>query len=200
MRPTRYGNRIKTLINEELNHIICEIFNTLLPTEYSRFNRTVDGYKTIVYRFKTKSNSSYDLEFFITYVNSNDIMDDGSYLYEHIKQLKPDMTYKSIDIGFTLSDRVDSDDEISVDVYNLDTNKNESIEVMSRIGYLINEFRKEHNNINIFVIGRNTKNEKLNMYKKTFSNIFSNDFNMIEGEHYGYSEGALYFIKTNIYI
>lgn len=195
MRPTRYGSRIKNIINEVFNNYILEIFDSEISTEYKKIDSKVDIFKTTVYRFKTKSNTLYDLEFIHTKVMGDDIMDDDSKLYQHIKNGDIDKTFNSIDLAFTLTDRIINNDNISHEEYIENTFKNETIELIARINYLIKEFIKNNPNKNIFVVGKNTTISKLAIYKKLFNNIFSNDFKFTEGEHYGYREGALYFIK-----
>lgn len=199
MRQIQYSKRIKSLIKEQFDKIISEVIERELITKYVIIKRKIDVYDAIVYRFNSNSNTSYDLEFILSDVRGKDIMDDGLKLYQHILDMKPNEIYDSVDIGFTLTDRVISNDDINHEEYIKDSNLNESIEVLSRIQYLVKEFMRNNDNINVFVIGKNTKNSKLILYKKMYSNIFKNDFIMIEGNHYGYNEGALYFIKKDIF-
>ena len=108
----------------------------------------------------------------------------------------------SVDIGFTLTSRMQNDNDNNYErnsiSYSQKTNKHESIELMSRISYLINEFIEIVPKIKIYVIGRNTKDFKLMIYKKMFNNLFGDKFIMVEGQSIGYEEGAMYFINKNI--
>jgi hypothetical protein len=198
MRPIRYSNRIKSLIKEEFDKIICEIFDKEISTKFEIIKSIKYSFNVITYRFNTNSNTSYDLEFFYTDVRGKETMSNNTLLYQHIIDMKPNETYNSVDLAITLTERIRNDDT-HLDNYTTDTNKNESIEVMGRIQYLVKEFIKNNPDINIYIIGKSTKEGKLNMYKKLFTNIFSNDFIMIEGNHWGYDKGAIYFINNKIY-
>ena len=195
MRPIMFSNRIKAIINEEFNMFINEIFDKEISTEYTELHTKIDIFDATVYRFQTNSNTSYDLEFIYNYVLGRDEMGDGSKLYQHINNLKPNETYDSVDIAFTLTERVRDNNEIDDIIYGAESKKNEPIELMGRIQYLIKEFIKTNDDIKIFVIGKNTKNGKLSMYMKLFDNIFSANFFTIEGNHHGYLEGAIYFMN-----
>lgn len=198
MRPIMFSNRIEAIINEEFNMFINEIFDKEISTEYTELHTKIDIFDATVYRFQTNSNTSYDLEFIYNYVLGRDKLEDGSKLYQHINNLKPNETYDSVDIAFTLTERVKDNNDIDDIIYGAESKKNEPIELMGRIQYLIKEFIKTNNNINVFVIGKNTKSGKLSMYMKLFDNIFSTNFNTIEGNHHGYMEGAIYFINKNV--
>ncbi len=207
MRPEYYSKRLSSLIKEEFDKVISdinEIFDTPLQTDYITIERTINGFNTKTNRFKTLSGESYDLEFIDTSVSPKIKLDNGSTLCD-ILNINCNYFIGSIDIGFTLTsrtlkydDNVDVDDEIENDEYSTNTNKNESIEVMKRISYLVKEFINENSNINIYAIGRNTHETKLLIYKKLFENIFKEDFILTEGISTGYKEGALYFINKKI--
>jgi len=200
MRPIIYSKRIKSLIKEEFDKIITEVFDKEVPTEYIILKTKIDVFDAITYRFKSNSNTSYDLEFLFTYVRGREIMDDKSLLYQHIKDLKSNETLDSIDIAFTLSKRVEGGKYITHDDYTKNSELNEPIEVMGRIQFLIKEFIRNNEQIKIYVVGRNTQSGKLSIYKKLFNNIFSNQSTLIEGNHFGYLEGAMYFINKKIFV
>jgi hypothetical protein len=199
MRPTRYSTRIESLIRnvviESVNNI-DEIFDRKIETNYNQFKKRVDNFDTTVYRFLTKSGTSYDLEFFNTETRTNETLDDGRKLYDVIKNQKPNTVIESVDIGFTLSDV--ADDVYDHQEYTKNTNKYEHIELMGRLSYLVTEFIKNNSNVLIYVVGKNTSIRKLNIYVEMFKNIFSNDFIMVEGTSQGYFEGAIYFINKKI--
>jgi len=200
MIPILYTKRIKSLIKEELNRLIVEVFEGELNTNYQELSQKYDTYNVITYRFETNSKTSYDLEFIFNYVLGNEKMSDGSELYTHILNMKRTDYMESIDIGFTLSDRINNFglDSIEANEFTKNSNKNEPIELMGRISYLIKMFINSNENINIFIVGKNTDRSKLKIYRTIFKNIFSNNFILLEGEHHGYNDGALYFIKKTI--
>lgn len=191
-----YSKFLKSLIKEELDLFVNEMFDSKIVTKYGAFNDTYDHFPLRTYRFKTNSGNSYDLDFFYTYVTPYRIkLDDGKFLSDYVID-KNDLD--TIDIGFTISEIDKKDDSISPEDYIKDTNRGEQIEVMGRIAYLVDEFIKNNPNINAFVIGRNTKSTKLKIYKEIFKNIFKEKFIMLEGQNFGYKEGAIYFINKNI--
>jgi len=198
MRPSYYSKRIESLIKEEFDKLLPsldEIFDSETNTKYEILNKYLSGFFVTTYRFSTNSGTSYDLEFFHGVLNRKTRLDDKTEIDDHIK-----IKYiETCDIGFTLSSVIDKHgDNIEDDIYNQNTNKNEGIELFSRISFLIKEFIKNNSKIKIFVVGRNTHSIKLKSYRLMYGNIFKNEFTLFEGESVGYSEGALYFIKNSI--
>lgn len=200
MRPTYYSKRIVSLIKEEIDLIfknIDEIFDTKLETKYEIINKRIPGYSLTVYRFKTNTNTQYDLEFIKTNIDLNTLLNNNIPISK-ILNINNAPTIRSIDIGFTLTERVENDNDVQNSEYVKNTNKHETIELMSRITYLVNKFINDNQDIYIYVVGKNTDESKLNIYRKMFSNIFNNDYKMFEGESMGYEEGAIYFINNKI--
>ena len=198
MRPSYYSKRIESLIKEEFDKLLPsldEIFDSETNTKYEILNKYLSGFFVTTYRFSTNSNTSYDLEFFHDVLNGRTRLDNKTEIGNHLK-----IKYvETCDIGFTLTSTIiNHNDDVEDDVYNQNTNKNEGIELFSRISFLIKEFIKNNPKIKIFVVGRNTHSIKLKSYRLMYSNIFKNEFTLFEGESVGYSEGALYFIKNSI--
>lgn len=202
MRLTKIRNRRKTnlvvertiLINNIIKNVLGESFESEIPTEYKeiRLGKTILGY-----RFITNSGNSYDLEFIFNYMLKEQIDDE---IYENIPNY-----YKSehgavltVDLAFVPSE-INIEDRDNQEIYNRDTNRDEVFELMGRISFLVKDFIKNNRNINVFIIGKNTKEMKLSIYKKMYENIFSNNFMKMEGYNDNYpSEGSFYFIKKTL--
>jgi hypothetical protein len=201
MRPKKISERIKSLINEEVYKFLNdlnEMFNSDIETECEVLKKNISGVKAVVYRFKTNSGTKYDLEFIITSTPADTVLDDGTLICDILKNSDCEEIYWSIDIGFTLTERLKNKNDITDDAYVENTNKNETIELMGRITNLIKKFVESTPKINIYCVGRDTHNTKLKMYKNMYINIFTNYFKMFEGESSGYDDGAFYFIKHSI--
>lgn len=196
MRPEPYSKHIKSLIKKEFDKLINEIFDSKIKTDYETIKKTFDGFNVEAYRFESKNHNQYDLEFLFNVQLTDFRLDNGEifseYLNSNIKY------FETVDIAFTLSERIKNDDNIEHKEYTRNTEYNEQLDVLGRIVYLVDVFINEHPEINVYVIGRNTHKTKINAYKKMFSNIFSSQFIMFEGESIGYSEGAIYFINEKI--
>jgi len=202
MRITKIRNRRVTklvtertvLINKIIRGVLGESFESEIPTDYEevKLDRTILGY-----RFNTNSGNSYDLEFIFNYMLKEGIDDE---VYENIPSY-----YKSehgavltVDLAFVPSE-INMDDRENQELYKRETNRDEVFELMGRLAYLVKEFIKNNLNINVFVIGKNTKEMKLSIYKKMYENIFSNDFMKTEGYNDNYpNEGSFYFIKKTL--
>ena len=202
MRITKIRNRRVTklvtertvLINKIIRGVLGESFESEIPTDYEevKLDRTILGY-----RFNTNSGNSYDLEFIFNYMLKEGIDDE---VYENIPSY-----YKSehgavltVDLAFVPSE-INMDDRENQELYKRETNRDEVFELMGRLVYLVKEFIKNNLNINVFVIGKNTKEMKLSIYKKMYENIFSNDFMKTEGYNDNYpNEGSFYFIKKTL--
>ena len=89
------------------------------------------------------------------------------------------------------------DDRDNHELYTKEINRGETFELMGRISYLINRYIKNNPDNKVYVIGKNTKETKLNMYNNMFSNLFNHDYFKLEGDNYGYDEGSYYFIKKD---
>lgn len=183
------------LINEELNNYLNELFDHPLKTEYDVINRRVEDWDVVTFRFKTNSETQYDIEFMETETFIYNKLNNGKKLKDYINlNHVVDDFINTVDISFTLTDRVLNDPNITNDEYTKETNKNEQLELFNRITYLIKTYINEYVT-EIFVIGKDTKPSKLKIYKKLYQNIFSNDYMFFEGDNEGYNNGAYYFIK-----
>lgn len=183
------------LINEELNNYLNELFDHPLKTDYEIINRRVEDWDVVTFRFKTNSETQYDIEFMETETFIFNELSNGKKLKDYINlNHVVDYFINTVDISFTLTDRVLNNPNITDDEYTKETNKNEQLELFNRITYLIqiyiNEYVPE-----IFVIGKDTKPSKLKIYKKLYQNIFSNNYIFFEGDNEGYNNGAFYIIK-----
>jgi hypothetical protein len=90
-------------------------------------------------------------------------------------------------------------DQYDHETYIKNTNKNEHIELMGRLIYLIKQFKEKHKDINVYVVGKTTHPTKLKMYLMMFNNVFSNEFVMVDAENRDYGvDGSYYFIKKEL--
>jgi hypothetical protein len=180
------------LINKIVKELLSETFNSLIETEYKI---VVDG-DIIIYRFKTNSDNFYDLEFIINQINCNNKIDSGGVLSDYTESynIRGYCLIPTIDIGFVPSE-INLDDRDNHELYTKETNRGEQFELMGRISYLVKEYIKNNPEEKVFVVGKNTKETKLKMYEKMFTNLFNNDFLSVEGENFGYDNGCFYFIK-----
>lgn len=179
------------MINRIIKETITESFNSIIETQYDSF---FDG-DIEIYRFKTNSDNSYDLEFITNIINKNTSLNDGSYLKDYLADTE-DVLVKSVDIAFVPSE-INMDDRDNHELYTKEINRGETFELMGRISYLINRYIKNNPDNKVYVIGKNTKETKLNMYNNMFSNLFNHDYFKLEGDNYGYDEGSYYFIKKD---
>jgi hypothetical protein len=101
------------------------------------------------------------------------------------------------DIAFVPSE-INIEDRDNHELYTKETNRGEQIELMGRISYLVKEYIRNNPNENVFVIGKNTKQTKLNIYVNMFYNMFDDDYIKVEGENFGYDEGSFYFIGKKV--
>lgn len=164
------------LINRVVRRTLKESFNREIPTEYEILKEDIPEYKITIYRFKTNSGNSYDLEFISATRRINEKLID------------------TIDIAFVPSE-INMGDREDLELYTKETNRGETFELMGRLSHLVKDFIKNNPNIDVYVIGKDTKDMKLQIYNKMYKNIFSNDFTKTEGEDYYYENGAFYFIK-----
>lgn len=180
------------LINKIVKELLSETFNSLIETEYKI---VVDG-DIIIYRFKTNSDNFYDLEFIINQINCNNKIYSGGVLSDYTESynIRGYCLIPTIDIGFVPSE-INLDDRDNHELYTKETNRGEQFELMGRISYLVKEYIKNNPKEKVFVVGKNTKETKLKMYEKMFTNLFNNDFLSVEGENFGYDNGCFYFIK-----
>lgn len=182
-----------SFINRVIKECLNESFQKITPTDYEIVN---DG-EIIIYRFKTDSNNSYDLEFINGFIDCNTKVGDGviSDYVEGIKIGGNKCFILTTDIAFVPSE-INIEDRDNPELYTKETNRGEQFELMGRLSYLVKEYIKNNEMENIFVVGKDTKQIKLNIYNKLFDNLFSSDFIMVEGYNKHYDDGCFYFIKN----
>ena len=181
--------------------MIDEIFEKSIETEFEITKSVLNGYPLTIYRFKTNGGTQYDVHFINTMVRPAFIqLIDGSDFCDVITDDLCDAVLNSIDIGFTISSRITYNNDLDIDpeIYGQNSNKNEPVEVMGKISYLINTFINDNPNIKIYAVGKNAHPTKIIIYKKIFTTIFAHDFILVEGDSTGYDEGAMYFINKSI--
>ena len=190
---------VKKIISEELSKfIIDEVFDKPVRTEYEKLINVVinNSLKHDVYRFKTKSGFSYDVEFYKTYINFKhpdfDVITllDGNTLPNKHEEI----ITVGIIIGFTPTEisNLSTPNDIqgtTEDPYINRTGRNEQYEVFGKIIYLVEEYIKNNPQYNIYIITKNTERTNIKIYNLMFRNVFSNNFDVYE------SEEAYYYIK-----
>lgn len=171
------------IINEEI--FMNEIFNQEIKTEYQIIEYS--GY--IIFRFKTNSNTFYDLEFHDSEEEDDTEFESGKTLLDY--SLKSDGKYvKCFDIAFTITETIDKDNPHE---YEKETNKNEYLELFGRITYILKKEYKKRNNIDLFIIGYARRN-KNDIYMKIVENNFSNEFHIEKGYSIHHRGGKSMFL------
>ncbi|MFW6246808.1 MAG: hypothetical protein ACOC22_01385 [bacterium] len=185
-RPIKKNRKLvlfENIINEELN----EIFNSKIKTSFKEVQ--YDNY--IAYEFKTNSGASYDLEFhytkesLFTELNGNPDLTLGYVLKANGIEID------SFDIAFSLSKVINRDNP---DEFELETNRHEQFELFARIAYIVDIISKKYNKVKVFVIGAARRN-RLEIYKKMFSNLFSNKFELYYGESQNHYDTSLFILR-----
>lgn len=176
-----------SLINRVIRECVTESFNSEKPTDYEILK---DGMTTI-FRFTTDGGNSYDLEFIPTFLSRDYEIEQGGVLGDYNKQ-RGDL-FIGIDVAFVPSE-INISDRDDHELYTKETNRGEQFELMSRIAYLVGIYISE-SEINIYVIGKDTKTMKLKIYENLFNNIFSDEFTKLDGQNEHYDGGSYYFIK-----
>jgi hypothetical protein len=181
------------LINKIISEYLNEVFDSPINTDYTiEYDDNVE-----IYRFTTNSGNSYDLEFIRHIENCNNKLVGGGTLNDYIRgefRVRGGNYCLVVDLAFVPSE-INMSDRDNHELYTKETNRSEQYELMGRISFLVKEYIKNNPEINVFIIGKNTKETKLKIYNKIFDNIFSTKFNKFEGENSGYKEGSFYFIK-----
>lgn len=177
------------LINTIIRECINESFDSVINTDYNIIN---EGNITI-YKFKTSSDNYYDLEFINSVEKTTNKLSNGLTLGDYLVGHNIITT----DIAFVPSE-INIEDRDNHELYTKETNRGEQIELMGRISYLVKEYIRNNPNENVFVIGKNTKQTKLNIYVNMFYNMFDDDYIKVEGENFGYDEGSFYFIGKKV--
>jgi hypothetical protein len=185
-------NRV-TPINRIIRECLNESFERVIQTEFDIIN---EGNDIIIYRFKTNGGNYYDVEFIEDVVRCDGHILDGGVLgdYTETFMVGGRCLIPTVDVAFVPSE-INISDRNNHELYTKETNRGELFELMGRISFLVDEFVNSNPEINNYVIGKNTKKTKLDIYKTMFNNIFSNQFTQLEGDNIGYDEGCYYFIK-----
>ena len=183
---------LNELINEELKNFISEIFDKLIPTEYSVVNDVKYGESIYdQYLFTTKSDQKYEVDFYHTTLNLNK-------LKNIIKYFPNENFIECIDIGFTIFNNVNSEyhdyGTWNNDPYIKRTDKNEQYEVLGKVAFIIDEYIKTHPEQKIYAIGKDTYKSNIKTYLYMFEKLFKS-FIKIEDISEYYNNGAFYFIK-----
>ena len=196
---------LTNIINEEINkivfdehnkNIINEIIDKPIITKYEIINGNrspESGYLFNTYRFKTINNYSYDVEFYLDIINFDMIkLINGNTLPDY----RFDERTIGIIIGFTPTEIAQKipDDTIGTldDPYIKRTQRNEQIEVLGKVIYLVLEFIKNNSKLYVYIITKNTKKTNILTYQHLFKKIFSIDFNEFE------TNDKFYYIKKPI--
>ena len=157
-------------INEE------EIFNNPLVTKYDIFKLN-DKFKKIT--FNSNSDTYYRVDIH-TITESNGIVN-------HISFTEDNSKFDSIPNN-------QEDFQSYEDSYNKPSNKNEMIEVLNRIHYILNDLVNKNIIINKFCIGGTNIKEKNNIYEYFLKIIVGNDgFEKLDTEVYPTIGWGLYF-------
>jgi len=185
--------QLNELINEEAKNFIFEIFDKLIPTEYSVVNGIKFGeFIYDQYVFTTKSNQKYEVDFYHTLLNLNK-------LKNIIEYFPNEKLINCIDIGFTIFNNVNNDyhdyGRWNNDPYLKRTNKNEQYEVLGKVAFIIEEYIKNHLEQKIYVVSKDTYTSNLKVYLYMFEKLFKS-FIKIEDVSEYYDNGAFYFIKN----
>lgn len=184
---------LKKLINEELKKFVINKVLNSQETEYIiiKNNLSPQDYNYDIYRFTTKHNNSYDVEFYkeeiyfkFVKIKNNNTLPDKFNDYETL----------GIIVGFTpteIAKKKIPDKIIGTlkDPYIRRTNRNEQYEVFGKIIFLIQEYIKNNSNYYVFIILKNTYDNNLLIYNSIYNNIFKNDFDVYENEN------AYYYLK-----
>lgn len=187
MRPSsKPSNKSILSLNLLYEQVLNEIFDSVIETKYN----VIQEYPYIIFRFKTNSNNSYDLEFHFATTSNETKLNNGKIIADYYKGESGFITI--VDIGFTPTEVENKND---FDQYTKNTNRNEQIELMGRLTFLIQDFIKKQNKVNVFVLGHDTNNTKLKMYNKMILNNFSNNFIIIDGKSWQFESGATYLIR-----
>ena len=179
------------LINRIIRECLNESFDSIIETDFE----VIKEGDIIIYRFKTNQGNYYDLEFITSLINCETSIGDGV-LSDFIKPFNEDnlCLILTTDIAFVPSE-INVEDIDNHELYTKETNKNEPLELMGRISFLIKQFINLNKGRKVFVVGKDTNKIKLKIYLNMFDNIFSNDYIKLEGENSGYNNGCYYFIK-----
>lgn len=179
-------NRKKIHLNDLINEdIIKEIFDSKIKTEFKEIN--FGSY--IAYRFKTSSDNEYDLEFHYAIELPNTKLSNGKTLGEVLNTNK---SVNCFDIAFSLSN---ISDKSNPDEFELETNLNEINELFGRISYIISIIINKYKNCKLFIIGGDSRRNRLKIYEEIFKNHFNKIFDLYHGKSEAHHGESLFIIR-----
>lgn len=184
-RPIRTDKIVRYRLLEFIENLY-EVFDKLIPTDYKIINY---GSYTAM-QFKTNSGNSYDLEFHYTTENTNTILNNNQILKQILNTNKDIINV--IDIAFTLSDVQNKDNE---EEFTIDTNLNEQYEVMGRIAYIAKKQLDKYKKYNVFILADDKQSNRLKMYNKLVTNIFSSMFDIYHGVSEAHKGTSIFLIR-----
>ena len=197
-------DKLKIMMKEELNKFINEIYDSPLETEYEMIStHDYNGNMFDIYRFKTNSGNSYDVDFLHEIIDAKNILLNNNELLSTIIKDNIDTRLNYIDLGFTPTEIKDIEVDDSIigtidDPYIKKTKRNEQYELLNRVSYLILEFIKNNPEILIYSIGKNTHENNLTQYVYIFNKLFSSNFDMFDVKNPDYKYGSYFYINKNI--
>ncbi len=181
-------NRTLVDLKNIINEAILEVFDSKTKTDF----KEVHYGDYIAYEFQTSTGTSYDLEFHYSKELSNTVLNNDKKLKEILNT--NERIVNCFDIAFTLSSVEDKSNPIE---FELDTNKNEQIEVFSRIAYVIDVLIKKYKKNKLFVVGGARRNLQ-NVYKRIFENLFSDRFDLYFGKSIHHPSDSLFIIRKKL--
>lgn len=183
----RVNKKIKkiNLINLINENIIKEVFNSKIETDFKEIS--FGAY--IAYRFKTSSNNEYDLEFHYATESPNVLLSNRKTLGQILNTNK---VVACFDIAFSLSN---ISNKSNSNEFELEINLNEINELFARISYMISIIIKRYKNTKLFIIGDDSKRNRLKIYREIFNNHFNEIFDLFYGESESHNGKSLFIIK-----
>lgn len=176
----------KISITEIFNEL-TEIFDKKIETEFKK----IDYGEYIAYSFKTNSSHEYELEFHYSDEYCDTVLNDNIILGDVINSKCDNYNIECFDIAFTQTIVKDKDNP---DEFEQETNKNEHIELMGRIAFIIGNLINEYSKINLFVVGNSRRNKNI-IYETIFKNHFIDKFDLFKGESKWHNGESLFIIR-----
>jgi len=167
------------------NTLLTEVFDSMIKTNY----KIIDFGEYIAYQFKTNSGNQYDLEFHYSEENIYTDLDNNIKLGDILKTNKE--TIPCFDIVFTLSKIKNKENP---DEFEINTNLNEEFELMGRITFIISEIIND-SKYKLFIIGGDSRRNRLKIYENMFKNNFINLFDLYYGKSQFHSGKSLFIIR-----
>jgi len=176
----------KISITEIFNEL-TEIFDKKIETKFKK----IDYGEYISYSFNTNSGHEYDVEFHYSDEYCDTVLNDDIILSDVMGSKCNDNEVECFDIAFTQTIVKDKDNP---DEFEQETNKNEHIELMGRIAFIIGNLINEYSKINLFVVGNSRRNKNI-IYETIFKNHFIDKFDLFKGESKWHNGESLFIIR-----